>query len=300
MLSSYEDVYIETNGVRLHAVQAGPPDGPLVVLLHGFPEFWYGWERQIGPLAQAGLRLLVPDQRGYNLSDKPKGTAAYHIDLLALDIVGLIQAAGREKALIVGHDWGAAVGWQLATFYPQWVEKLAILNVPHPAVMNRALRRSPSQFRKSWYMFFFQIPGLPERLLRRDNWQPLADSLLKTSRPGAFSQEDLARYREAWSQPGAMTGMLNWYRQVIRSGFGYVFKPMPLPCITVPTLMLWGKQDFALDWRLAQPSIDLCVNKELIIFDDATHWVQHEQAERVNPLLLDFMKGLKYQICLKR
>jgi len=287
MKENYNHTYIETNSIRLHVVLAGPEAGRLVILLHGFPEFWYGWRSQIPPLAEAGYRVVVPDQRGYNLSDKPKGVAAYSLDTLAQDIIGLIQALGRKKAYVVGHDWGAAVAWQLATYHPEWVEKLAILNVPHPAVMNRALRTDRRQLRKSWYMFYFQIPWLPERMLAKDNFQSLADTLRRTSRPGTFSDEDLARYKEAWAQPGAITAMINWYRNVVQSGMRYMVKPMALPSISVPALVLWGKKDFALEWRMAEESLRLCEAGRLVFFENATHWVQHEQAEAVNRLLLE-------------
>ncbi|HEX2979920.1 MAG TPA: alpha/beta hydrolase, partial [Anaerolineaceae bacterium] len=127
--------------LRLHAEVAGPVDGPLVVLLHGFPEFWYGWRNQIAPLAQAGFHVVAPDQRGYNLSDKPAGIGAYHLDALAADVLSILDHFKREQAFVVGHDWGAAVAWHLAIHHPERVERLAILNVPHPGAMARALRR---------------------------------------------------------------------------------------------------------------------------------------------------------------
>src|SRR4051794_28893294 len=157
-LASLVHVNPTTNGVMLHAVAAGPGDGPLVILLHGFPEFWYGWRHQIEPLAAAGFRVLVPDQRGYNLSDKPKKIPAYNLDVLARDVVGLIDDAGAARACVVGHDWGGAVAWWLGVKHPERLAKLALLNIPHPLVMRRALRRSSEQRRKSSYMFSFQLP----------------------------------------------------------------------------------------------------------------------------------------------
>lgn len=284
--------YISTNGIQLHVMQAGPVDGPLVILLHGFPEFWFGWRHQIQPLAEAGFRVWVPDQRGYNLSEKPKGIQAYHIDTLALDIIGLIKAAGQEKAIIVGHDWGAAVAWHLATVYPSWVEKLGILNVPHPTVMIQTLRKSLKQLRKSWYIFFFQIPWLPEWGLGRRDAQGAIELLQRSSKPNTFSNEDLSNYRQAWTQPGALTAMINWYRALIRGGLGVMFKkPSNLPRITVPTLMLWGKKDIALGQEMAQLSIEICENGQLIFFEDATHWVQHDEPQQVTQLLLEFLQS---------
>lgn len=280
---------VSTNGIQLHVVFAGPKDGPLVILLHGFPEFWRGWLKQITPLANAGYRVTVPDQRGYNLSDKPKGVAAYHIDILMQDILGLIDIAGRERATVVGHDWGAAVAWHLAATCPERVDKLVILNVPHPAVMVQTLRTSISQLRKSWYMFFFQIPWLPEWLLGWKDAKGASELLLRSGKPDTFAAEDLVHYRKAWSQLGAWTGMLNWYRSAVRGGLKGALGSSPSkPRITVPTLMLWGKQDVALSYKMAKPSMDLCEDGELIIFEDATHWVQHDEAEKVTDHLLAF------------
>jgi pimeloyl-ACP methyl ester carboxylesterase len=281
--------FISTNGIQLHVMQAGPEEGPLVILLHGFPEFWFGWREQIQPLAEAGFQVWVPDQRGYNLSDKPQNVSAYHIDKLARDIVGLIGAAGEKKAFIVGHDWGAAVAWHLGERYPESVIKLVVMNVPHPAVMMRTLRKSFSQLRKSWYMFFFQIPRLPEWLLGRNNAQGASELLRRSGKSGTFTSEELAYYRQAWGQPGALTGMINWYRSAIRSGFGGSSeKPAASRRIIVPTLLLWGKQDIALGSEMAQPSIDMCQDGQLVFFDKATHWVQHDESSEVTKRLLEF------------
>lgn len=296
MSVNLEHKRILTNSIHLHVVYAGPEDGNVVILLHGFPEFWRGWIKQIEPLVKAGFRLIVPDQRGYNLSDKPKGVSAYHIESLAQDILGLIDSVGREKAIIVGHDWGAAVAWHLASHHPDRVEKLAILNVPHPAVMVRYLRSNFDQLRKSWYMFFFQIPRLPEWLVGRNNAKGAVELLRRSGTPGTFSDQDLIHYREAWSQPGALTAMINWYRSVFRNGFATSMgKPETLPEIRVPTLMLWGKQDVALSAKMAQLSIDLCKEGRLIIFEDATHWVQHDEAEKVTQYLIDFFNSRQDQ-----
>lgn len=275
---------IATNGVRLHTVEAGPPDGPLLILLHGFPELWYGWRNQLEPFAAAGFRVLAPDQRGYNLSDKPRGVAAYGLDRLAGDVVGLIDEAGREKAYLVGHDWGGAVAWWTAITHPQRLERLALLNVPHPLVMRRALRRNRVQRRRSWYMFFFQLPWLPERFLRRHDFAKAAAALTRTSRPGAFAGADLGRYRAAWAQPGALTGMVNWYRAMVRA---MPARPRSLR-VRVPTLLIWGARDRFLGRELAQPSIELCDDGRLVFLEDATHWVQHEEPGLVNCLIADF------------
>src|SRR5215213_5592847 len=161
---------IRTNGIRLHVVQAGPKSGTPVLLLHGFPEFWYGWKKQIPALVDAGCRVIVPDQRGYNLSDKPKGIKNYRVDEMVKDIVGLIDALDYEKVNLVGHDWGAGVAWMLAHQHPERLHRLSIMNVPHPLVMRRFVQRDFEQMRRSWYIFFFQLPWLPEAGMRADNW----------------------------------------------------------------------------------------------------------------------------------
>ena len=283
--SQLEHEFVETGSVRLHVVAAGPAEGRLVVLLHGFPEFWYGWRHQVAPLAEAGFRVVAPDLRGYNLSDKPRGVAQYTIDRLADDVAGLIQALGRQRALLVGHDWGGAVAWWLSLRRPEVVERQVILNVPHGAVMIRHLRRTPRQLLRSWYMFLFQLPWLPEALFRLGNWRGAVRGLRNSSRPGTFSEDDLQRYRQAWSQPGAMTAMINWYRAAMRH-----LPEMPENLrVAAPTLLIWGKRDRFVLPELAEPSLALCDRGELVFIEEATHWVQHEEPERVNALIVEFL-----------
>jgi pimeloyl-ACP methyl ester carboxylesterase len=279
-MTDYEYQMIATNGIKLHVVQAGPQDGPLVILLHGFPEFWYGWKNQMDALAQRGFRVWVPDQRGYNLSDKPQGVAAYKLDLLAADIIGLIDASGQEQVYLAGHDWGGGVAWWIAINHPQRLKKLVIANVPHPVVFDQHLRSSLSQRLKSWYFLLFQLPRLPEFVIARNGPKGLRNSSL----PGSFSDDDLNHYQVAWSQPGALTAMVNWYRAIFR------YRPSTSPAIRVrvPTLMLWGAQDFALSSEMAQESIELCDDGRLVFFEDATHWVQHDKADEVSALMADF------------
>ncbi|MCH6584208.1 MAG: alpha/beta hydrolase [Proteobacteria bacterium] len=282
-----EHQQITANGINLHVVQDGPSTGQFVILLHGFPEFWYGWRRQIPHLAAAGYRVWAPDQRGYNLSDKPDGIAAYTLDELAADVIGLMDAAGQEKAFVVGHDWGAAVAWWVAAKYPARLARMVVINVPHGTVLIEHLWRNPRQMLKSWYMFFFQLPWLPETLARLRDWNAPAQAMRVSSRPGTFTDGDLDTYRQAWSQPKAYTSMLNWYRAVMQKSSA----PPANPRITVPTLLIWGAQDRFLGRELAQPSIDLCDEGRLVFFEEATHWVQHEEADRVNELIDAFLRG---------
>jgi len=277
--------HIETNGINLHVVQAGPQSGVPVILLHGFPEFWYGWRKQIPALVEEGCRVIVPDQRGYNLSDKPKGVKNYHMPILVEDIIGLIEALGYEKVNLVGHDWGGIVAWTLANKYPERLHKLSILNAAHPAVMRKTLLRSLDQFRRSWYVMVFQLPWLPEAGMSRDNWRGAELALRGSGKIHTFTNEDICKYKEAWSQPGAMTSMINWYRASVRNP-GWIPREMR---IKVPTLMMWGMKDFAQSHRMARPSMDYVDEGNLILFPEATHWVQHDAAEEVNHYLIDFI-----------
>jgi pimeloyl-ACP methyl ester carboxylesterase len=269
--------------VRLHYVEAG--EGPLVVLLHGFPEFWYSWRRQIPALAQAGFHVVAPDMRGYDLSDKPQSWRSYDTGLLADDVAGLIRSFGEQSAYIVGHDWGAAVAYTVAMNHPEVVRRLAILNVPHPARMLEGFR-TLKQLRKSWYMFFFQIPRLPEHLIARDDFS-FAKRSLRADSKDAFSDEDLERYVEAWSQPGALTGMINYYRAALRRSPRKALAQMKP--IEAQTLVIWGMRDRHLGSELAEPAPEWVPNVRVKRIPDATHWVQHDAAERVNELLVEFL-----------
>ncbi len=280
-----EHARIETNGITLHVAQAGPADGDLVILLHGFPEFWYGWKAQISFLAAQGYRVWAPDQRGYNLSDKPTGIDAYRTSELVADVIGLIDAAGADRVYLVGHDWGAAVAWGVALAHPDRLKKLTILNVPHPRVFYDTLRNNPRQLLKSWYFGFFQIPLLPETLLMVGNATVAAQFLLASSHPRTFSDADITQYIRAWQQPGAMKAMINWYRAVVQRQPDMTGDQR----VTVPTLIIWGKQDVALTAEMAQASVGYCDDGRLVYFDKATHWVQHDEPQQVNALLAEFL-----------
>lgn len=291
---------ISTNGVRLHVETAGNEDDPLVILLHGFPENWAGWRNQISPLARSGLFVVVPDQRGYNLSERPPGVDSYRMDLLVGDVLGLMDHFGRENAVVIGHDWGAGVAWQVALRHPERVSRLGILNVPHPAAHVQTLMNPLNgQVLRSWYIYFFQIPGLPEWLLSRFNYAPMRRMMRVSSQPGTFSKQDLQRYTDAWSQPAqngqiaALTGMINWYRAAVKgalqAGQKRFIQEAQVRCI-VPTIILWGEKDIALVPELAQRSLEWCDQGRLVRFPEASHWVQHEAPERVNDRLIDFLR----------
>jgi pimeloyl-ACP methyl ester carboxylesterase len=280
----FKTQYFDLPGVRLHAAVAGPESGKPVILLHGFPDFWAGWKRQIGPMAEAGYRVIVPDQRGYNLSDKPKGIFSYRLDLLEKDVIGLMDALGFPKSILVGHDWGGVVAWATAAQYPDRVERLAVLDAPYPPVVYRTMLTHPRQILKSWYIYFFQLPKLPEAILGRNNWKTLTTNLSRTTPEGTFSREDFDDYRKVWDQNNAMTSMLIWYRALVQRP---VRLPLPPP-LEMPVLLLWGGRDFALGRELAEASIRMCKNGELFVFENANHWIQQEQAQEVNQRLLAF------------
>jgi pimeloyl-ACP methyl ester carboxylesterase len=287
-----ETVYRDINGLELHAVTAGDPDDPLVVLHHGFPEFWWGWADYIEPLVDAGYRVVVPDGRGYNLSEAPDDVAAYSADRLSADLEAWIHSEGKESAHVVGHDWGAAIAWDAALRRPAVVDRLVVINVPHPAVFAGALvpsrerwRLNLRQWRRSWYILFFQLPGVPEWLNRHSDYEGMARFLRQAS-PGTFTDADMDRYRAAWSRPGAMTAMLDWYRAAVQH------RP-DLPGITVeqPTLVVWGEEDDALLPELAEQSVGFCADGRLERFPDATHWVTHERQSAMEGLILEHLDG---------
>ena len=270
--------------VALHVVEAGPADGPPVMLLHGFPEFWYGWRHQIGALADAGHRVIVPDQRGYNLSDKPAGVAAYDLDVLAADIIGLADALGLGEFALVGHDWGASVAWWLAQHHGARLRCLTVMNAPHPAVWRHAMEHDPEQRRLSRYVRVLAMPVLPEFMMRLGRFKALGDALNAAVTP--LNEADLARYRDAWSQAGALTAMVNWYRAFLKRRFS----PPEAGSIAVPTQILWGARDRYAQVSLAEASRALCSCAALTVLPDATHWVQHDEADRVNAAVSEFLR----------
>jgi pimeloyl-ACP methyl ester carboxylesterase len=278
------DRYADLDGLRLHYVEAGT--GPLVVLLHGFPEFWYSWRYQIPALKAAGYRVVAPDLRGYNLSGKPRGVPAYAANLVAWDIEQLIQACGADRAVLVGHDWGGAIGWEFAMRYPRRLERLVIMNAPHPVRFLRALR-TWRQLRKSWYIFFFQLPWLPEAVIRADGFAFLRKTL-KTGplRAGAVTSADIERYVEAAAQPGALTAAINYYRAALRHG-----PSRGSAVIDAPVLVIWGEKDRFLGSELAEPDHRWVPNVRVERVPDAGHFVHLDQPERVNTLLLDFLRS---------
>jgi pimeloyl-ACP methyl ester carboxylesterase len=277
------------NGVRLHYVTQG--QGKLVVLLHGFPEFWYSWRHQIPVLAER-FKVVASDMRGYNESDKPAGVANYRLDLLTADVMGLIRAFDQEKAIIVGHDWGGGVAWTFAADYPQATERLIVLNCPHPGAFQKHLRSNLRQLRRSWYMFFFQLPWLPEALVRINRRRFVEQAFRGMAiRKEAFPDEDLQRYVEALEKPGALTAAINYYRamfhEFLRRGERQFAK------ITCPTLLIWGEEDIALGKELTYNMEPYFTDRfEIKYIPRCSHWVQQERPELVNQYMLEFLADL--------
>ncbi|GHO44582.1 alpha/beta fold hydrolase [Ktedonospora formicarum] len=275
---------ILTNGIRMHYVTQG--EGPLVVLLHGFPEFWYSWRSQIPFLAGLGYRVIAPDLRGYNDTDKPK--SGYDVSTLLRDIEGLIKGLGYEKATIVGHDWGGALMWLFGLSYPHMTERLIGLNAPPPWTFSRLLR-TPEQLRKSWYIFAFQLPFVPELSLGRNHCEPIAKMLYASAvQKSAFPDDVLALYRDAMSKPGALTAAINYYRSLWRGG-GLGKTSNDKRTIEQPTLLIWGEQDIALGIEMTYGLEQWVPQIEVRRLPDSGHWVQQEKPEQVNQLMKNFL-----------
>jgi epoxide hydrolase 4 len=279
------DGYADVGDTTLHYVEAG--DGPMIVLLHGFPEFWYGWRLQIERLAAAGFRVVAPDMRGYNLSSRPDGVSSYGADKLADDIGGLIRKLGAESAMVVGHDWGGTVAWTLAMNHPEVVDRLVILDAAHPRKLQKGLFK-PRQLVRSWYFFFFTLPWLPERIVRAFHYR-FFRRFLRDAGP-AFTREEMDRYVEAWSQLGARTAMIDYYRNSVRTPPKKA--KAAIRTISAPTLVIWGQRDRFLGPALAEPERADVPNLDRVErLPNASHWVHHDEAERVSELLIDFYRS---------
>lgn len=291
--------FLSVNGIKLHHVSTGK--GPLVLFLHGFPEFWYAWKNVLPDVAKAGFEAVAIDMRGYNTSDKPNDLSSYRLPELISDVRGVIQSLGRgRKAILVAHDWGGAVAWAFAGAHPELLEKLVIINAPHPTVFARELATNPKQQAASAYMTFFQSPGAEETLLK-DNCAALVMSILGArKRKPAFTPEEKDAYVKAWTQPGALTGGLNYYRAnkvapPVPSNqpvsIGAAFGTTGPVNVAVPTLVIWGM----LDTALLPGNIDGLNKyvKDLTIrrIPDGSHWVIHERTKDISNMITAFAQG---------
>lgn len=277
--------YAQIGAVNLHYATAGEGE-TLVILLHGFPEFWYSWRHQIQALSD-DYTVVAPDMRGYNLSDKPPNVEDYSIDKLVDDVTGLIRYFGREQAVVVGHDWGAAIAWATALKHPESVSKLVAMQVPPMSVWRK--NQTFRQFLASWYMFFFQIPALPEYLLKLNDFAKLSDTLQNmTVKKGVFTADDVAEFKKSWREPLAMTAMLNYYRANFIKRF--IKKSNSESKIKVPTVFIYGEKDSAVlpeTVRGVGDAVDAPFEEFRI--PDSAHWVQNEAKDTVNEILRDFL-----------
>ena len=277
--------FIDTNGVRLHYVSQG--EGKLMLMLHGFPEFWYSWRHQITEFS-TDYHTVAVDLRGYNDSDKPDGVEAYRMSELVADVRGVIEGLGYESCILVAHDWGGAIAWNFAYAYPEMVEKLIVLNIPHPAKFLEGLQ-TPQQLLKSWYIFAFQLPWLPEFLFQLNDYQAIKEAFSGMAiDKTAFSQADLDAYRDAAAKPGALTATINYYRAVFqnlftgdRSGWGI---------LDVPTLTIWGENDTALGKELTYGTEAYVRDWQVKYIPNCSHWVQQEQPTLVNRYIREFLE----------
>lgn len=298
----HETAYV--NGIELHYVTVPPePDAvdhptgtaPLVVLLHGFPECWYSWRRQLPALADAGYRVVAPDLRGYNRSSAPPGVDSYRVDELVADVRGLVEHCGAPQATLVGHDWGGLVAWECAMREPETVSQLAVLNAPHPDLYRRELLDSPTQLVRSWYVFAVQVPWLPEQVLAADDYRLVEESLARAAATDAFTPGEVDRLRAAMARSESPSGPLHYYRAMARETVESGLRSL-LPgeswtdrSVDVPTLVLWGERDPALAVTLLDGLDELVPDLQLDRFPEAGHWPHVERPERVNEALLAFL-----------
>ena len=289
--ATIEALTLSANGIRFHAHADGPDDGPLVLCLHGFPELGRSWRHQLPALGGAGYRAVAPDLRGYG---KTELRGPFDLPTLVGDVVGLVGDLGRERAILLGHDWGGAVAWSVAARRPAVVEKLVVLNCPPPQELARAILHSPAQLRRSWYVFFFQLPWLPERRMAANCAEVVARALVGGSHQrDAWPREEIEEYRVAFARPGRAKAAIDWYR----AGFRHSLRPRRgrrIGPVTAPTLVLWGVEDRFLGAELATPerlrrALADGNGPTVVLIDGAGHFVQNEAPERVNAELLRWL-----------
>jgi pimeloyl-ACP methyl ester carboxylesterase len=272
------------NGLNLHVVEAGKAGQPLLILLHGFPEFWWAWRHQITPLAKAGYHVVVPDMRGYNTSDAPQEVSAYTIDILTADVIALADAFGADRFDLVAHDWGAVISWWVAAKHPDRLKRVVLMDGPHPDVWGKQALKHPTQALKSTYVAFFQLPWVPEAMLGTFDNAGLKAMMRGSTKADTFEPGALEHYSEAWSHPGSVTAMLNYYRALRERPKGD--EPARL---APPTLILWAGDDVFLERSVAEAGLALCDQGKLEIIDGASHWLHIEQPERINARLIEWL-----------
>jgi epoxide hydrolase 4 len=292
-----EMIRVPANGIQFEVATMGTGD-KLALCLHGFPEHAYSWRNQMPLLMKLHYRVWAPNLRGYGATDRPREISAYRTSTLVADVAGLIKASGAKETLLIAHDWGGALAWILAMRQPELINRLVVMNLPHPACFARELRR-PRQLLRSWYMFFFQIPALPEFLLGRNDAQAIGNMFRRTSRRRApIPEAAIDVYRQNAMRPGGLTAMLNWYRAFFRSRKSPPRREarpggVRYPLITTPTLFLWGDADVALDIRTTQGTQDYVSDLTFRVLPGISHWVQQEAPAAVNAMLEAWLTGAR-------
>ncbi len=278
--------FLQLHEGKIHYMSAGDVDNETIIFLHGFPEFWYAWRKQVSYFSDK-YHVVAPDLRGYNKSLKPKRVKNYKIDLIAKDVIAIIEDLGKEKVILAGHDWGAAIAWHIALLYGERLSKVVVLNVPHPFVFRRTLMTNLKQLSKSWYIFFFQIPFLPTWYLGRNNFSRCAKMLVESSQEGSFTEADLEQYKVAWANGNSMNCMVMWYKAMMR--YPMQMDQYKQKKVNIPIKIIWGKNDIALVPKMAEESLAYCKQGKLTYLEEATHWVQHDEPEKVNQLIEEFI-----------
>ena len=284
-------ISVEANGIDFSVLVAGEGDR-LALCLHGCPEIGYSWRYQLPVLAGAGYRAWAPDLRGYGATSKPPDREDYRIETLMDDVEALIAAAGPEDVTLIAHDWGAIIGWYVAMHRPQLVDRLVIMNLPHPAVAARVMRSSLRQQLRSAYMAWFQLPRLPEWRFRRNNAEKIARSFTDMAvHQDRFSAEVLDVYRQAALEPGALKAMMDYYRAYVRGGGMRRMTKLGYPPVQCPTLVIWGEQDTALGVEMLDGTNDHVEDLTIRRLPDASHWVQQDDPDTVNQMLIEWLNG---------
>jgi pimeloyl-ACP methyl ester carboxylesterase len=282
--------FANINGIKMHYVTIG--EGPLIVFLHGFPEFWKSWKHQISFFSKK-FKVVALDMRGYGETERPIQVGEYRIEKLARDVTELIDSLGQKKATVVGHDWGGAVAWATAMMNPSFVEKLIVMNAPHPAIVQRNAFRNYAQMQKSWYMFFFLLEKAPEKVLSSNNFEILKHMFeISIKRKDRFSLSDIEEYVSSWSKEGGITGGLNYYRANLNEEFwGNLGESIPFPKIKIPTLQIWAEDDMFLGKELTEGTKEFVVDApfSLNVIPNCGHWVQQEAPEEVNQIMEEFL-----------
>lgn len=281
--NSWQHEYITTNGIKLHYVTQG--EGPLMLMLHGFPEFWYSLRHKIPEFAK-DYKVVALDLRGYNDSDKPTAQSAYVMDEFIKDVEGVIKGLGYDRCILVGHDWGGFIAWCFAYAHPEMLERLIVLNIPHPAKFAQGLL-TPQQLLRSSYIFFFQLPWLPELVIQSNNYQAIASAFTTMAvNKNAFSEADIEAYKNAVAKPGALTAMINYYRNVFQGVLSKTYHVLQMPI-----LMIWGENDTALGKELTYGTETYARDFQIKYVPNCSHWIQQEHPQLVNQYIREFISN---------